>query len=224
MSLAKAIMILRNAEPSDSGDPNSGLSERGRESVRGLPRIEKFIRGWYEKIFWVPQPVCEETISMFFQLNPTQFLYGNAMVIGARSELAPNNSNGWKTLIRMHPKKTLSGLKDAQEQACAQGLLESEFLANEGKRVLDFLLAELQHVEDGNAILCVMTSPLIEAVTLKLWQTQIHDICQKWFPLDNIHFLGYCDAWSLVFSGKQLSHMTRHAFSDQLDKLRVPHF
>lgn len=212
---------MRHGELSDPQSPNSGISHISAVDLKHLSEIREFAQMKYAKIFWAPKKICADTVRQLFQANPTKILFGRDIAIEERPELAPNRQDEWNALLELQPEITLAGLKTAAERACGENRIgDKGFLASEGQKVLTFLKTQLLKVEEGGSILCVMQSPLIEAVIFFLWQTQIHDQCQKWFPLESIRFLNYCDAWAVVFCDGQLVRMDRLAFSRFISERR----
>lgn len=194
-----AVYLMRVGERQEG--QISGLSERGKQYVVNFARLE-FPRFGFDQIICTPTPLARETLSVFLRSAP-EFVLTTSLPIDEKEEIYSNRPE-WMAVIRperpLEDIRTLADLKAAEEEAVKKGALcEKGFVLSEGERVFRFIAEIEKNLKDEMVMLCLMHSPLPEAVILWLLKNKTNPAVGKIRTPDTLSTLNYLDAYVIIF-------------------------
>lgn len=210
----KNAYLIRLGARAVEEDPLSGLLEEG---AGGRNYIKRLVEGeWstlpFERVFYARMfsPLARETTEAIVEAaRNCVWTDEKNHPIEERPELYPEEKSlpGWQALSSRMPRKaTLEDLKRSVGACVKEGLVPEDFLDQEVTRTFGFIERETLSIPEGESILCLMPSPIPEAIMLWLHKKRPHRTLQKQRPLSAIRILSYLDGFRLIFEGGKLTH------------------
>lgn len=190
----------------DSGD------EHGENYIREALGVEDSDRP-YELFFFSPLLVCKQTIQAAIRHSPALVTMGRGRTIALAKELYSTRPE-WLPIIQ-----TLGG-QDKIGGKTFEDLYKSgdpKFILAEGERMFSFIQGIVDSAEMDSAALCVMPSPLIEAIMIYLWEQYDPDFRK---PLAVIKMLGYVDYFVLVFMRRRFEFSYIRSYWERIQRKR----
>jgi len=213
-------MLLRHGQRDKDGKlmrNDQGL-ERGAHYIRDIVDTYSSDRP-AERMLFAPTPICRETTEVFIH-EETNVIVSDSII--AEDPSIHSQDSAWDAVIAHLgiAQQTLADLKKAEEVAVKAGKVPPHFLHNEGLRMFSAITKVVAEVEDGSMVVCVMHSPLIEAVVLYVWGSIAQPSFQTLRPLKEIEFLEHLDHYMLLFRGSVCRYVVWRSHDEKIKAKR----
>lgn len=215
----------RAAPQADAGLRKDGLSEIGQKRlVRGVPYIAKLtemelLSASHDVILLAPSLICRETLAAIIRHSSLAATY--ATIREEPRIHSGERQKEWETFVASFSLagevQTLADLKRAEALASKTQGLASDFLQDEGTRMLELIVSEISALRSGSVMLCIMNSPVIEAIWLALWRNSSL-IFREARPLDSIPVLDNLDSIAFEVQEGKITQVFEYRHEDKVRK------
>lgn len=229
-STISSVILMRTGERA-SKEPDAGLLDdeskllpavsKGINYVQEVTRLSFSIIP-FDQVLFAPSRVGQETFRAMIRCSEL-VAAGTDMRVEPKIHFCDLKS--WAAIVGkfsiMGEPKTLADLKEIQAICWKEGILAQEdFLEREGERIFGFIVEEIaKSSPKTQAVLCIMHSPLPEAVVLSLWRKSSAELCAA-KPLGSIKMLDYADGFGLGLQDGKVRRVLEERFEDKVRKKR----
>lgn len=199
-----------------STEERLGVEERiepGENYIKEAMEAEESDRP-YEFFFHAPPLVCKETIRALIRHSPALMALGESRKIQVAEELYSTDPRWIKAIEALGHNHHLLGKRTFEDLYQAG---DRKFVLSEGERVFSFVQKVVNEGVNDFGVLCVMPSPLIEAVILYLWEQDNPEFRPL---LKSRNMLNYLDYFVLVFIQGKFQYAVRRSYWKRIQRKR----